>query len=483
MVRRPACRRRSCTPGIVVVRRLPRRRRRPTCCPSRRAVPQGHAGDLAPHGTTIVAATFPGGVVMAGDRRATMGNIIAQRDIEKVFPADEYSCVGIAGTAGLAVEMVRLFQTELEHYEKIEGTTLSLDGKANRLAALIRGNLGMAMQGLAVVPLFAGYDLDAGQGRIFSYDVTGGRYEETAFHSVGSGSLFARGSLKKLYRDDLDRRADASPAVVQALYDAADDDSATGGPDLTRRIFPVVQVITADGGRRLPDAEVAAIADRVIAGRMNRPDGPAAAARPEEDADMSMPFYVSPEQLMKDRADFARKGIARGRSVVVGPVRRRHPVRLREPLPGAAQGPRDLRPDRLRRGRPLQRVREPADRRRPARRHARLLLRPARRHRPRAGQRLRPDARHDLLQRRREALRGGDLRRRDRRRRRRRPDLPADLRRPGRRRARVRRDGRRGRRRSRRTSRSTTPRAPRSPRRSRSPSPRWATPTTASATG
>jgi proteasome beta subunit len=171
--------------------------------------------------------------------------------------------------------MVRLFQTELEHYEKIEGTTLSMDGKANRLAALIRGNLGMAMQGLAVVPLFAGYDLAADQGRIFSYDVTGGRYEETAFHSVGSGSLFARGALKKLYRDDLDETGCVT-AVVQALYDAADDDSATGGPDLTRRIFPVVQVMTADGGRRLPDDEVAAIADRVIAGRMSRPDGPAA---------------------------------------------------------------------------------------------------------------------------------------------------------------------------------------------------------------
>ena len=247
----------------------------PDLLPSRRAVPQGHAGDLAPHGTTIVAATFPGGVVMAGDRRATMGNIIAQRDIEKVFPADEYSCVGIAGSAGLAVELVRLFQTELEHYEKIEGMTLSIDGKANRLAALIRGNLGMAMQGLAVVPLFAGFDLVAGQGRIFSYDVTGGRYEETAFHSVGSGSLFARGSLKKLYRDDLSE-SECVTALVQAMYDAADDDSATGGPDLTRRIFPVVQVITVDGGRRLPDAEVAAIADAVIAGRMNRPDGPAA---------------------------------------------------------------------------------------------------------------------------------------------------------------------------------------------------------------
>jgi len=170
---------------------------------------------------------------------------------------------------------VRLFQTELEHYEKIEGSTLSLDGKANRLAALIRANLAMAMQGLAVVPLFAGFDLNKQQGRIFSYDVTGGRYEETAFHSVGSGSLFARGSLKKLYREDLTQEQ-CVQAVIEALYDAADDDSATGGPDVTRRIFPVVQVITADGGRRIPDSEVAVTADRVIAGRMRRPDGPAA---------------------------------------------------------------------------------------------------------------------------------------------------------------------------------------------------------------
>src|SRR5687768_11691531 len=239
----------------------------PELLPSQRSLPAGSAADLAPHGTTIVAATFPGGVVMAGDRRATMGNIIAQRDIEKVFPADEYSCVGIAGTAGLAVEMVRLFQTELEHYEKIEGNTLSMDGKANRLATLIRSNLGMAMQGLAVVPLFAGFDLVAEQGRIFSYDVTGGRYEETAFHAVGSGSLFARGSLKKLYRDDLDEDGCVT-ALIQALYDAADDDSATGGPDLTRRIFPVVGVITDEGYRRLPDAEVASIADQVIQARM-----------------------------------------------------------------------------------------------------------------------------------------------------------------------------------------------------------------------
>ena len=213
---------------------------------------------------------------MAGDRRATMGNIIAQRDIEKVFPADEFSCVGIAGTAGIAVEMVRLFQTELEHYEKIEGTTLSMDGKANRLAALIRSNLGMAMQGLAVVPLFAGFDLAAGHVVGEDPALLGGRYEETSFHSVGSGSLFARGALKKLYRDDLDAEGCVT-AVVQALYDAADDDSATGGPDVTRRIFPVVGVITGDGYRRWADDDVAAVADRVIAARMQRPDGPAAA--------------------------------------------------------------------------------------------------------------------------------------------------------------------------------------------------------------
>ncbi|CAN5384601.1 proteasome subunit beta [soil metagenome] len=231
--------------------------------------------DFAPHGTTIVSATFEGGVVMAGDRRATMGNVIAQRDIEKVFPADEYSCIGIAGTAGLAIELVRLFQLELEHYEKIEGMTLTADGKANRLSALIRNNLGLAMQGLAVVPLFAAFDLARGQGRIFSYDVTGGRYEEQSFHSVGSGSVFARGSLKKLYNRDLSER-DTIKATIQALYDAADDDSATGGPDLTRRIFPIVSVVTAAGHRRLSDEVVGEIADEVVGGRMTRPDGPAA---------------------------------------------------------------------------------------------------------------------------------------------------------------------------------------------------------------
>ena len=254
---------------------------RPELLPSGRRLPSG-ASIEAPHGTTIVSLLFDGGVVMAGDRRATMGNVIAQRDIEKVFPADEYSCVGIAGTAGIAVELVRLFQVELEHYEKIEGTTLSLDGKANRLSLLIRNNLGMAMQGLAVVPLFAGYDLDATDpdkaGRIFSYDVTGGRYEEHSFHSVGSGSVFARGALKKLYRDDFDE-ADAALAVIQALYDAADDDSATGGPDLTRRIYPVVASVTADGFRRLGNDEVETLTQRVVEERMTSPGGPNAPLR------------------------------------------------------------------------------------------------------------------------------------------------------------------------------------------------------------
>jgi proteasome beta subunit len=214
-------------------------------------------------------------VVLAGDRRATMGNVIAQRDIEKVFPADEYSAVGIAGTAGLAVEMVKLFQLELEHYEKIEGAVLSLEGKANRLSTMIRGNLGMALQGLAVVPLFAGYDTDREKGRIFSYDVTGGRSEEHGFAATGSGSVFARGALKKLYRKDLTEEQ-TTTLVVQALYDAADDDSATGGPDVARRIFPIVTVITEDGFKKLSEDESSEIARSIIERRMEQPDGPRA---------------------------------------------------------------------------------------------------------------------------------------------------------------------------------------------------------------
>jgi proteasome beta subunit len=247
----------------------------PELLPGRRGTGAQDLVDQTPHGTTIVATTFPDGVVMAGDRRSTMGNIIAQRDVEKVFPADEYSCIGIAGAAGVAVEMVRLFQLELEHYEKIEGIVLSLDGKANRLSHMIRSNLGLAMQGLAVLPLFAGFDLDLGTGRIFSYDVTGGRSEEHMYYSVGSGSLFARGALKKLFRPDL-TESDATTVCVQALYDAADDDSATGGPDLSRGIYPVVSVVDQHGYRRLAELAVAEVVEAVVDARSVRPDGPQA---------------------------------------------------------------------------------------------------------------------------------------------------------------------------------------------------------------
>ncbi|MET9592345.1 proteasome subunit beta [Streptomyces sp. NPDC006516] len=248
----------------------------PEILPGNRSLPPLQGAIEAPHGTTIVAASFPGGVVLAGDRRATMGNMIAQRDIEKVFPADEYSAVGIAGTAGLAVEMVKLFQLELEHFEKVEGATLSLEGKANRLSTMIRSNLAMAMQGLAVVPLFAGYDVDREKGRIFSYDVTGGRSEEHGYAATGSGSVFARGSMKKLYRDDLTEEQ-ALTLVVQALYDAADDDSATGGPDVARRIYPIVTVITDEGFRKLNDTESSEIARAILERRLEQPDGPRAA--------------------------------------------------------------------------------------------------------------------------------------------------------------------------------------------------------------
>ena len=243
----------------------------PHLLPSRRPLPPGGALE-APHGTTIVALTFGGGVVMAGDRRATMGNLIANRDMEKVYGADDYSAVGIAGTAGIAIELVKLFQVELEHYEKIEGALLSLEGKANRLATMIRSNLGLAMQGLAVVPLFAGFDLDTTAGRIFSYDVTGGCYEEHDHHSVGSGSLFARGALKKLWRPDM-ASADAVSVAVEALYDAADDDSATGGPDLGRRIWPTVAVIDTDGLRFLDDDVLAGVVEQIVAARRGNPGG------------------------------------------------------------------------------------------------------------------------------------------------------------------------------------------------------------------
>jgi proteasome beta subunit len=232
-----------------------------------------------PHATTIVAATCERGVVLAGDRRATAGNLISKRDVEKVFRSDEFSAMAIAGVASVGIEFARLFQVELEHYEKMEGRSLSLEGKANRLATMIRGNLAAAMQGLAVVPLFVGYDEETGAGRIYSYDVAGGPYEEHRYHSIGSGSVFAKSALKKLYSDDMPLN-DTVLACVQALYDAADDDSATGGPDLTRGIFPVVATITEDGFQRLPEPEAAEYAQQVVESRMRSPDGPQAPLRP-----------------------------------------------------------------------------------------------------------------------------------------------------------------------------------------------------------
>jgi proteasome beta subunit len=244
---------------------------RPELLPAGRRLPSG-ASLEAPHGTTIVALLYDGGVIMAGDRRATMGTLIANRDMEKVFVADEYSVVGIAGTAGIAVELVRLYQVELEHYEKIEGTIMSLEGKANRLASMIRGNLGLAMQGLTVVPVYAGYDLDSGIGRIFSYDVTGGCYPEGGHHSTGSGSVFARGALKKLWRPGIDE--DQAVAIaIEALYDAADDDSATGGPDLGRQIWPTVSVIDHAGARFVGQQVLEGHVQRVVAARRDNPGG------------------------------------------------------------------------------------------------------------------------------------------------------------------------------------------------------------------
>jgi len=242
----------------------------PTLLPSGRSVPPGAVE--APHGTTIVAAVYDAGVIMAGDRRATMGNIISSRDIEKVFVTDEFSVAGIAGIAGLSVELIRLFQVELEHYEKIEGTLMSLEGKANRLASMIRGNLAMALRGLAVVPMFAGFDVDQARGRIFSYDVTGGCYEENDHHCVGSGSLFARGALKKLWRPGLDRDA-AVRVAVEALYDAADDDSATGGPDLSRRIWPTIATVDHDGAHFVGTDEIATVVEAVVQDRQGNPGG------------------------------------------------------------------------------------------------------------------------------------------------------------------------------------------------------------------
>jgi proteasome beta subunit len=219
------------------------------------------AGDAAApvpvaHATTVVALRYADGVVMAGDRRATAGNIIAHRAMEKVFPADHYSAVAIAGSAGMAVEMVRLFQVQLEHYEKVEGATLSLEGKANQLAQMVRQHLPMAMQGFVVVPLFAGYDTARRVGRIFSYDATGGHYEDTDFQATGSGGRDARSTIKLAWREGLSQD-EAVTLAIRSLYEAADEDAATGGPDLVRGIYPLIAVVDAQGYRLIPEPEVA----------------------------------------------------------------------------------------------------------------------------------------------------------------------------------------------------------------------------------
>ncbi len=216
------------------------------------------------HGTTICAVRYSDGVLMAGDRRATSGSAIAHRMLEKVHPADNHSGVAIAGAAGPALEMVRIFQLQLEHYEKVEGQALSLEGKANQLSQMVRANLAMAMQGFVVVPLFAGYDLRRAKGRIYTYDPTGGRYEETDYHADGSGGRDARTTIKLGFREDMSREQ-CVELCVRALWQAADEDSATGGPDVVRGIYPTVATITAQGFQRVPEAEVADGFDRVIA--------------------------------------------------------------------------------------------------------------------------------------------------------------------------------------------------------------------------
>ena len=231
----------------------------------------GHGLDL-PHGTTVVASKFADGVIMAGDRRATSGNLIAHRTMRKVFAADRWSGVAIAGAAGPALDMVKLFQLQLQHYEKVEGHALSLEGKANQLSQMLKGNLAAAMQGMVVVPIFAGFDRHRGYGRLFAYDVTGGRYEEEDFVASGSGSLFARTAIKLGYAET-NTRYQAVDLLIRALFTAADDDSATGGPDAVRRIYPIVAVITERGYEELTDDEVAARFEVVLAEHASRSNG------------------------------------------------------------------------------------------------------------------------------------------------------------------------------------------------------------------
>ena len=232
--------------------------------------PGAAAGQL-PHGTTIVALKYPGGVVLAGDRRSTQGNMIAGRDVKKVYITDDYTATGIAGTAAIAVEFARLYAVELEHYEKLEGVPLTFAGKVNRLAIMVRSNLGSAMQGLIALPLLVGYDIDEPDadkaGRIVSYDAAGGwNFAEEGYQAVGSGSIFAKSVMKKLLSQVID--ADSALRVaIEALYDAADDDSATGGPDLVRGIYPTAVTIDSDGAVDVPEHRIAELARTIVESR------------------------------------------------------------------------------------------------------------------------------------------------------------------------------------------------------------------------
>ena len=223
-----------------------------------------------PHGTTVLALKYRDGIIMAGDRQATEGFQVAHRRIEKVYKADDYSAVGIAGAAGPSIEMARLFQTELQHYEKVEGDNLSLEGKANKLSQMIRMNLPAAMQGLVVVPIFGGFEKKTGEGRIFKYDVTGGRYEEIDYYAQGSGGKDARNTLKKLYKKDAPRE-DALRIALEALIDAADEDVGTGGPDLVRGIFPTMKTITTNGYEEVSEDEIRRIVESILANRRGQP--------------------------------------------------------------------------------------------------------------------------------------------------------------------------------------------------------------------
>jgi len=222
-----------------------------------------------PHGTTILAVRFRGGVLMAGDRQATEGFQVSSRRIDKVFRTDQHSAIAIAGAAGPAIELARLFQIELEHYEKLEGDILSCEGKANKLAQMVRSNLPMAFQGLVVVPIFGGYDLKRREGRIFKYDVTGGRYEEIEYYAVGSGGKDARDTMKLRYRRDLPA-TEALKIAVEALYNAAEEDVGTGGPDLIRGIYPTIKMITEEGVRDLEESQIAEACRVLIASRREK---------------------------------------------------------------------------------------------------------------------------------------------------------------------------------------------------------------------